>query len=291
MSLKGLGTMGLHRTAAVTPVLVIGVVAMLVGCGSSEETAVITPEQRFEQAKALFDDGDYQEAISEFTVVTLQYQGSGVAADAQFYLAESRFQREEYLLAAFEFGVLRRNYPASPRAGEAQYKIGLCYYNLSPRSSLDQKYTRRAIDEFQSFVEYNPDSEFALDAEAKIKELTSRLAKKQYDVARLYETMGYSRSALLSYNVVIEKFHDTEYAPLAYLDKADLLISREEWEEARVTIQAFLSKYPQSEYRDAGLRLLEEVERELRSEATTTDAHNQGFAPGPSVPARAGVGG
>jgi outer membrane protein assembly factor BamD len=224
-------------------------------------------------------------------VITLQYQGSAVAADAQFYLAESRLQREEYLLAAFEYGVLRRNYPASPRAGEAQYKIGLCYYNLSPRSSLDQKYTRRAIDEFQAFVEYNPTSEFALEAEKKISELTNRLAKKQYDVARLYETMGYSRSALLSYDVVIEKFHDTEYAPRAYLDKADLLIRREQWQEALVTIQAFLAKYPGSEYRDAGLRLLDEVEQEIRSSATTTDAQSRGPGEGSSPPGRSATGG
>jgi outer membrane protein assembly factor BamD len=272
-------------------VVLLGLLLLHAGCGSSGETIVLTPEQRFEQAKALFDDGDYQEAINEFNVITLQYQGSAVAADAQFYMAESRFEREEYLLAAFEYGVLRRNYPASSRVGEAQYKIGLCYYSLSPRSSLDQKYTRRAIDEFQAFVEYNPSSEFALDAEAKIKELTGRLAKKQYEVARLYETMGYSRSALLSYDVVIEKFHDTEYAPLAYLDKADLLITREQWEEARVTIQAFLSKYPASEYRDAGLRLLDEVERELQSGTPTTDAHNQGSVPQSASPERAATGG
>ena len=281
---------------AFPPLLLGGVIWMvlvvvLAGCGSSEGTAVVTPEQRFEQAKARFDAEDFEDAISAFTVITLQYQGSAVAADAQFYLAESRFEREEYLLASFEYGVLRRNYPASPRAGEAQYKIGLCYYNLSPRSSLDQKYTIRAIDEFQAFVEYNPSSEFALDAEAKIRELTSRLARKQYDVARLYETMGYSRSALLSYDVVIEKFHDTEFAPLAYLDKADLLITRERWEEARTTIQAFLSKYPTSEYRDAGLRLLDEVEQELRQGTTTTDAPNQGAADVTSPPKRPATGG
>ena len=266
-------------------------VVVLTGCGSSGETATLTPEQRFEQAKALFDDEDYQEAISEFTVITLQYQGSAVAADAQFYLAECRFQREEYLLAAFEYGVLRRNYPASPRAGEAQYKIGLCYYNLSPRPALDQKYTRRAIDEFQAFVEYNPNSEYALDADAKIRELTGRLAKKQYDVARLYETMGYERSAILSYDVVIEKFHDTEYAPLAYLDKTDLLIRREQWQEALVTVQAFLSKYPASPHRDAGMRLLDEIQREIQSETTTTDAHEQGSADGVSMPERSATGG
>lgn len=75
--------------------------------------------------------------MNEFTVITLQYQGSAFVADAQFYLGECRFAREEFLLAAFEYSVVKRNYPASPRVADAQYKLGICYYSLSPRSSLD----------------------------------------------------------------------------------------------------------------------------------------------------------
>src|SRR5512146_1632306 len=148
-------------------VFLVGLALVAAGCGSSEKsTTQMGVEERFTHAKALFDDKDYLEAINEFTVITLQYQGSAHAADAQFYLGECRFQRGEYLLASFEYGVVKRNYPASPRVQEAQYKLALSYYMLSPKSSLDPQYTKRAIDEFQQFVEYYPSSPLVADADA-----------------------------------------------------------------------------------------------------------------------------
>lgn len=217
------------------------------GCGSSEKaTTTMSVEERFAHAKALFDDRDYLEAINEFTVITLQYQGSAHAADAQFYLGECRFQRGEYLLASFEYGVVKRNYPANPRVQEAQYKLALSYYMLSPKSALDPQYTKRAIDEFQQFVEYYPSSPLVADADAKIKELTNRLAKKQYETARLYTTMDYYKAALVYYDDVIDRYHDTEYAPLAYLDKAELLLAHKRYREARETLDAFAARFPQS---------------------------------------------
>ena len=232
----------------------------LAGCGSGGEVAVSTPEERFAAAFALFEEGDYLEAVNDFTVITLQYPGSAVAADAQFYLGECRFRRKEYVLAAFEYSVLKRNYPASPRVADAQYRLGLCYYELSPWSSLDQEYTRKAIDEFQAFVEYYPGNTNASDAEEKIRELTNRLAKKQYETARLYTRMQYSKAALLSYDVVIEKYHDTEYAPLAYLEKAELLIDRGRYGEAAVLLDSFLTRYPNSVLRARAERLREDAE-------------------------------
>ena len=216
------------------------------GCGSSEAVKELSSDDRFKHAKALYDDRDYLEAINEFTVITLQNQGSAVAPEAQYYMAECRFARGEYLLAAFEYQVLRRNYPASQRVGDAQFKLGLCYYALAPRASLDQEYTKKAIDEFQSFVEYYPKDSSVADADAKIKELTIRLAKKQYETARLYSVMEYYRAALFSFDEVIEKYHDTEYAPLAYEGKIGLLMSRHHYREAKDEIGRFLAKYPNS---------------------------------------------
>jgi outer membrane protein assembly factor BamD len=241
-------------------VLLLGFGLGAAGCGSGSEVAVSTPDDRFAKAVARFDNGDYLEAINEFTVITLQYPGSSVAADAQFYLGECRFRREEYVLAAFEYSVLKRNYPASTRVPEGQYRLALCYYELSPRSSLDQEYTRKAIDELQAFVEYYPGNERATDAEEKIRELTNRLARKQYDTARLYAAMQYSRAALLSYDTIIEKYHDTDYAPLAYLEKAELLIDRERFTEAATALGQFITKYPNSVLRVRAERLLEDAE-------------------------------
>jgi outer membrane protein assembly factor BamD len=238
---------------------------VLTGCGSKEVVQSLSPEERFAKAKALFDNEDYLDAIQEFTIITLQYQGSAVAADAQYYLAECRFKRGEYLLASYEYQTLKRNMAASPRVPEAQYKLGLCFYMLSPKSRLDQQYTKRAIDELQAYVEYYPQSEFVADATAKIAELTNRLAKKDYDTAVLYTRMDYNKAALFYYDNVIEKYHDTEYAPLAYLGKTELLMARKKYAEAKSVISKFLEKYPNSVLRGRADKLNEQIDAELKN--------------------------
>jgi len=245
---------------------VFSVVLGLIACSSSEELTSLTADQRFEHAKTLFDDEGYLEAISEFTVVTLQFPGSAFADDAQFYLGECRFRRGEYLLAAFEYQTLRRNMPASPLVPEAQYKLGLSYYQLSPKSPLDQQYTRKAIEEFQAFVEYHPSNEHVPDAEAKINELNTRLAKKQFETAQLYATMGYIKASLFCYDDVIERYHDTEFAPLALLGKAEVLISRRKYKDAYAEVARFLERYPNSILRSRADKLKAAIEEQIQSE-------------------------
>lgn len=240
-------------------------IIQMIACSSKETTTTATAEERFAKAKALFDNGDYLDAITEFNIITLQYQGSAVAADAQFYLAECRFKRGEFLLASYEYQTLRRNMPSSPHAEEAMYKLGLCYYNLSPKSKLDQQYTNRAIDELQGFVDYYPKSALVPDAAAKIQELNTKLAKKDYDAAVLYSTMEYPKAAIAYFDNVIEKYHDTEYAPLAYLGKTELLIARKKYRDAKIEITKFIEKFPNSVLRSRADKLNEQIDAELKN--------------------------
>jgi outer membrane protein assembly factor BamD len=237
--------------------------AVGIGCGSSTPQSTTTPEERFARAKTLYESGDYLDAINEFTILTLQNQGSSFAPDAQYYLGECRFARGEYELAAFEYSVVKRSYPASARVPDAQYKLALCYYNKSPKAALDQQYTRKAIDEFQTFLEYYPAHLMAADADAKIKELNLRLARKQFETGELYARMEYYRAAILSFDAVIEKYHDTEFAPLASLAKAELLISRDRYAEARTEVARFIDRYPKSVLRSRADDLLQSAERGL----------------------------
>ncbi len=255
-----------NRKNAVGLLSVLLLVLVIAGCGSTEVVTGLSAEERFQRAKLLFDDGDYLEAIQEFNIITLQHLGSAVAGEAQFYIAEARFRRKEYLLASYEYQTLRRNMPASPRVPEAMYKLGLCYYHLAPKSRLDQQYTKRAIDELQAFVEYYPNSEFVGDAAEKIKELTGRLAKKDFETAELYAKMDYYKAAIFYYDAVIEKYHDTEYAPLAYLAKTELLISRKKYAEAKAEVTKFIDKYPNSVLRARADRLNQQIDEALKSE-------------------------
>ncbi len=223
---------------------------LLASCGSSDTIKNLSAEERFALGKEKYLDGDYLEAINEFQMVKLQFPASSVSDDAQFYLAECHFAKEEFLLASEEYQSLKRLMASSPYVPQAQYKIAMCYYRLSPRATLDQLYGKKAIEEFQTFIEDFRGDTLVPSAEAKIKELNTRLAEKIYESAQMYEKLDYNRSATIYYDMVIEEYHDTEYAEPALLRKAYVLVARKKYDEARSELDKFLTKYPDSQRRD-----------------------------------------
>lgn len=243
--------------------LVIGYSLQFNGCSSTEQITTLDAEERFTQAKNLFDEENFQESMNEFTIVTLQYQGSSVADDAQFYLGECRFARGEFLLAVFEYQQLKRSYPASPLVPSAQFKLGLAYYSLSPGSALDQQYTNKAIDELQTFIEYYPSHDKASEADSLIRELTTRLARKSYEIAEQYVKLEYYKAAMFYFDDVIGKYHDTEYAPLAYLGKVEAFIAKKKYAEAQTAVDEFIGKFPNSVLRSRADQLRETVIEKL----------------------------
>src|SRR3989339_425514 len=106
----------------------IAIIALvLAGCAASEELQQLSAEERFKIAMEKFNNEDYFEAIEDFKIVSLQFQGGGFADDAQFYIAECYFKREQYLLAAYEYEALTRTMPTSEFVSQSRYRKALCY--------------------------------------------------------------------------------------------------------------------------------------------------------------------
>ncbi len=210
-----------------------------------------------------FQDEDYSEAEKDFRIVTLQFQGTAFADDAQFYLGECQFMREQYVMAAYEYEVLIRTMPTSKLVPRARHRRALCYYNLSPESYRDQDYTKKAIDEFQAFIEYFPTDTLAAGAAEKIRELIEKLAKKEYDNGILYMRMESYKAATYCFDVVLEKYHDTPYAEKALLKKTEALYFRKRYSEAKTAIDRYLEKYPDGESREEAEKLRNDIVTKL----------------------------
>jgi outer membrane protein assembly factor BamD len=239
------------------------IIISFLGCGSDEVTKQISAEERFALGMGKFNNEDYLEAIEEFKIVSLQYQGSKVADSAQFYLAESRFIREEYILAAFEYDILISSMSSSIFVPRARFERATCYYNLSPKSSLDQNYTRKAIDEYQEFLEYHSTDTLASLAGQRINELNTKLAKKDYENGITYMHMDYYKAAMYYFDQVLDKYHDTQYAEPSMLKKAEALLNRKKFADAKETIDKFFVKYPESTLKSDASRMRTEIETKL----------------------------
>jgi len=213
-------------------------------CSSSVDTVNFSAEEKLAYAINLYQEEDYEAAANEFQAIVLQYPGNPVVDDAQYYLGMTRFHREEFILAAYEFSKLVKNMPASEFVQQGQFMLAECYYQLSPHFSLDQKYTRKAIEEFQAFIDFFPSNEKVGEAEKKINLLNEKLAQKAFESARIYEKLDYYTAALNYYDNVLEVYHDTPYAPLAMYNKIKLLVDRDRNKEALSEISKFIQRYP-----------------------------------------------
>ena len=225
-------------------IIVAGVI--LNGCGSKEAVKQYDPAKEFQEGMKKFQKKDYIEAIDNFKVITLQFQGSQYADAAQYYMGECRFLRKEYILAAYEYEQLLKLMPNSPYCSKAQFQLATSYYKLSPPSHHDQNYTNKAIDAYQAFLEYFPTDSLVSVAEERIREMNTKLAKKDYDSGIIYMKMGYYRSAAYYFDIVLNKYHDTYYAEPALLKKAEALYNRKMYSEADETVRMFIEKYTSS---------------------------------------------
>ena len=237
----------------------------LFACSGSIDTTDMAPEEKLAYAIKLYDQEDYEEAVKEFESIILQYPGSSIIDDAQYYLSMTRFQREEYILAAYQFSKLIKGMPSSEFLADAQYMLADCYYELSPDFTLDQQYSKKAVEEFQVFIDFFPLNEKVVQAETRINELNDKMARKEYESARIYDKMEYYSAALKYYDSVTEIYHDTQYAPLALYYKINLLVDRKRDSEALSEAQKFLGKYPQHPNFDD----VEKIKNSLESKLTS----------------------
>lgn len=222
----------------------IVMVFFILSCsGNKINFTQLTPEQQLEAAKKLFEKEKYYAAQEKFRMIVLQNPGNVIIEEAQFYLAESYFYEKKYVMAIEEYGKLIRSLPSSPYVDDAYYKVGLCYYELSPGYALDQEYTHKAIAQFNSFLTKYPNSEHKNKVIEKLQACHRKLAKKVYKTGELYRKMNYLRAAVISYKDVLDEYNDTEFVPNALYWLVVCNIKMENYDEAQKYYNQLKSSY------------------------------------------------
>jgi len=229
-------------------ILLLLIVALFSACAHQKIKSNATLDERMAYGMKLFEKGKYFDAKTQFRVITLSHSGNLDAAKAQFYLGECHFNMKEYILAASEYERLIKVYPGSEWVDDAKHKLGLSYYKLSPKYSLDQAYTLKAITEFQEFLEDYPDSPLNGEVEKDLVAARNKLARKVYESAEIYRKMTYYNSAIIYYNKVLEEYYDTPFAAeaLFWIGECDRRMHKHN--NALEAFSEFIKKYPNHEW-------------------------------------------
>lgn len=242
----------MHTTLRVQSFLILFLSLLLLSCGGGQESS--RPESiqdnvmaRFNEGKVAYEKGEYQEAIRIFDEIRIQAPTSAVAAEAAFLQGMARYKMESYSAAAVDFRGVRRSHSGSDYAALAQYMIGESYYEMTPRTELDQTYAYHALNEYQTFLRDFPKARTSLvdSAQSRIREIRNRLAHKVLLAAELYVKTEEYKSAVIYFERVLDQFYDSDHAAEAQLRLAELAYRRNRLDEARTALKKFEDKYLQ----------------------------------------------
>ncbi|MFQ5570701.1 MAG: outer membrane protein assembly factor BamD [Rhodothermales bacterium] len=197
--------------------VVMLLVVLVAGCSGSGRLRYDTPKEAFDKGMERYESGKYARAVQYFQGSFDFGRTHEWADDAQLFLARAYRANKEYILAANEYSRFAQIYRADPRVPEAEFERAMTFYERSPLYQLDQTNTEDAINAFNLFINRYPTHESVLEAEQRIKELREKLAHKQYDTALQYEQRELFQAAALSYEVVFDKYSDTDWADDALL--------------------------------------------------------------------------
>lgn len=262
---------------------------LLVSCG--EYTRVLKSgdyEYKYETAKALYMSGHYHQASELFGMLLAPLKGTSYGEESLFMLAESNMKAKDYESAAMFFKKYYQAYPKGRYMDMARYNSGYALYKQTVDVRLDQTSTMEAISEFQSFLDYCPNTNLKGQAMEIIYELQDKLVKKEYLSAKLYFDLGaYAMNSAYGGNnyqacVVTAQnaLKDYPYASAELREDLSILTLRAKYYLARQSVEekrlerfrdtvdeyyAFQNDYPESKYMKEAKSIFDYSERVVES--------------------------
>lgn len=246
------------------------------GCG--EYSKVLnkgTKEEQYKMAVEMYEAQKYSKAIQLFEKITPLYRGKPQMERIQYMVAQSHYNTKQYSLSAYYFDKFAKNYPKSSKLEEAAYLSAHSYYLASPVYSLDQKDTEEAINALQNFIFKFPDSDKVAVANQNIKELTFKLERKAFEVAKQYYHTENYISAIVAFDNLLAEFLGTSYKEEAmYLKfqsayelgtKSYFLMKEERLNDAIKIHARFARSFPESEYLEETTKQVNTLEEELNA--------------------------
>lgn len=176
---------------------------------------------KYEVGAKLYEKGKYDKAIRLFEQAAPAYKGKPQSERMFFMFAQSYFKTKQYYLAGYQFESFASSYPKSEKAEEAAFLGAKCYSLLSPRYSLDQSDTDKAMEKLQNFIDNYPTSTYLADANEVMKELKNKLEKKAFEIAKQYNTISDYKAALIALENFISDYPGTQYKEDALFYKFD----------------------------------------------------------------------
>jgi len=186
---------------------IVATALFLTSCGNVEKLLKGNDfEAQYTAAMDYYNQKNYTKAIQLFENLIMHYHGKEHAEDISWYYGMCLMGEHDFYSAGYQFRNFFKRFPYSERAEEALYMAATCKYNESPYYYLDQKLTKEAIQEYESYVDRYPASVHVPEINTRLDELRGKLMRKDYEIAYGYYITENYNAAYVSLQAFLNNY-------------------------------------------------------------------------------------
>ncbi|MDD8020406.1 MAG: outer membrane protein assembly factor BamD [Acidobacteriota bacterium] len=235
--------------------MMILIMLLSVSCHKSKNLIETLPAETAASDENLFNLGqqylkkDTEKGILFLRQVIDSFPRSFYAQRAKLLIADTYFNKGDetnLILAAAEYREFMTLYPTSPSVPYCQYQIAMTHYKKVMKPGRDQTKTLQALQEFRKVTANYPNSEYAKQAEEKIKDCEQRLAAHEFLIGEFYYKTKAYRAALSRLSEIITKYPEYKGMDGVYFYLADCYFQVKNYEQALPYFTKLITDYPNS---------------------------------------------
>ena len=147
-------------------------------------------DYKYEFAKECFAIGKFNQAVVLLQELVTIQKGTDKAQECLYMLGMAEYCDRDFESASETFKKYFSSYPKGIYAEQACFYIGQSLYQSTPEPRLDQTATVGAINAYQEFIDFFPESSYKERAQQRLYELQDKLILKEYLSAKLYYNLG-----------------------------------------------------------------------------------------------------
>ena len=241
--------------------MILLLVGVMSGCGKSMTKLLKNPDAAYKlrMAEQFFVKKSYVKAQQVYEDIMPFYKTSKEFEDIYYKYAYCAYNLFDFMNAENLFKSYLEIFPTSARAEEIDYMRAYCFYKQSPKASLDQTNTLRAMGMMQTFINTHPTSPRNKEASEIVDLCRAKLETKDYLSAQLYFDLGQFRAAGVAFTALLNSFPEStradEYKLMvirSYFQYAEMSVEEkrvERFEQVVNECYEFTDRYPDSKFR------------------------------------------
>lgn len=238
------------RAAAIVAALAVA------GCsGNKLDTSALNPDppsKMFADADAMMAKGNFDDAAQKFESVDREHPYSQEARRSIVMAAYAYYRAgktPEAIASAERYVTM---HPGTKEAPLAHHVIASAYFDDLKTANRDQTPARKALEQFKILKSRYPESEYARDADNKIRICQDNLAANEMEVGRYYLDKHNYVGAINRFKTVVSDYQTTAHVEEALARLVESYMALGITKEAQNAAAVLGHNYPDSKwYKDS----------------------------------------